>query len=182
MVIGTGFLWNFICRMGEGNGACQHLCSPAEFCPSGAQQLSLPASFRPPCSLRAELLTFSIPDVKSRWLSELTQSGPSAFASQTLGVLPCPGLPLHHPGSLPPVCVAHTISPPFVLSSMGLLSTLGSGESILLAFWGFSGIFRLMWVESKQSTGRGEPSVLLHRHRLTSSENILCILYRFQVV
>ena len=143
---------------------------------------TLPPGVLSPSPLRAELLTYNIPDVKSCWLSELTLSGPSAFASQTLGVLPCPGLPLHHPGSLPPVCVAHTISPPFVLSSMGLLSTLGSGESILLAFWGFSGIFRLMWVESKQSTGRGEPSVLLHRHRLTSSENILCILYRFQVV
>ena len=35
------------------------------------------------CSPRAELLTFNIPDVKSRWLSELTQSGPYAFASQT---------------------------------------------------------------------------------------------------
>ena len=35
---------------------------------------------------RAELLTFNIPDVKSCWLSELTQSGPSAFASQTRGL------------------------------------------------------------------------------------------------
>ena len=37
-------------------------------------------------TLRAELLTFNIPDVKSHWLSELTLSGPSAFASQTQGL------------------------------------------------------------------------------------------------
>ena len=64
-VIGTGSLWNFGWGMGEGNGACQCLCSPTELCPAGAQQLSLLASSHPPCSLRAELLTFNILDVKS---------------------------------------------------------------------------------------------------------------------
>ena len=88
-VMGTSSLWNFTWGMGEGNGGCQHLCSPTELCPSGVQQLSLPASSRPPYSLRAELLTFHIPDVKSRWLSELMESGPPDFASQTLGALPC---------------------------------------------------------------------------------------------
>ena len=28
---------------------------------------------------------------------------------------------------------------------MGLLSTLGCGESVLLVFWWFSGLFRPMW-------------------------------------
>ena len=51
-----------------------------------------------------------------------------------------------------------------VPSSMGPLSTLGSRESILLVFWRFSGLFRQMWVESKWSTGHGEPSVLLCCH------------------
>ena len=73
-------------------------------------------------------------------------------------------LPLHRPASLPPVRVACTASLPFLPSSMGLLSTLGSGESILLVFWQFSGLFRQMWVESKCSAGHGEPSVLLCRH------------------
>ena len=108
---------------------------------------------------------FYIPDVKSCWLSELTQSSPSAFASQISGGSALPrGLPLHHPSSLLPVRVAHTASPPFLPSSVGLLSMLGSRESILLVFQRFSGLSRLMWVESKRSAGRGEPSVLLYRH------------------
>ena len=28
LVTGTGYLWNFSKEMGEGNGTCQHLCSP----------------------------------------------------------------------------------------------------------------------------------------------------------
>ena len=68
------------------------------------------------------------------------------------------------PGSLPPVHVTGTISPPFLYSSMGLLSMLGSGESILLVFCWFPELFRQMWVESKPSAGRHEPSILLHRH------------------
>ena len=77
--------------------------------------------------------------------------------------LPC-RLPLRHPGSLLPVQVVRTASSPFLPSSVGLLSTLGSRESILLVFWQFSGLFRPMWVESKRSAGRSEPSVLLRRH------------------
>ena len=90
LVMGTGSLWNLGWGMGQGNGACQSLCSPTKLCPSGAQQLSLPVSSRHSRSLRAELLTFNVPNVKSRWLSELTESNPSAFASQTSGALPCP--------------------------------------------------------------------------------------------
>ena len=44
-----------------------------------------PLSSRPP-ALRAEMLTYNIPDVKSHWLSELMESSPSAFASQTRGL------------------------------------------------------------------------------------------------
>ena len=73
-------------------------------------------------------------------------------------------LPLHHPGSLLPARVACTASPPFLPSSVGLWSMLGSKESVLLDFWQFSGLFRQMWVESKWSAGRGEPSVLLCCH------------------
>ena len=87
-----------------------------------------------------------IPDVKSHWLSEFRESGPSTFSRGS--ALPG-GLPLHYPGFLLPVCVAHTSSPPFLPSSVGLFSMLGSGESVLLVFWQFSGLFRQMWVESK---------------------------------
>ena len=76
-----------------------------ELLSSRAQHLSLPVSSRPP-SLRAELLTYNMPDVQSRWLSELMQSGPSAFASQTRGLClagraspPPPRLPLASPCS-----------------------------------------------------------------------------------
>ena len=73
---------------------------------------SLPPSvLSPSSSLRAELLSFNIPDVKSHWLSELTQSGPSAFASQTRGFClagwaapPPPWLPLAS------LCSAHCLS------------------------------------------------------------------------
>ena len=118
-------------------------------------------SSRPPCSPRAELLTFIIPDVKSSWLLEVPKSIPSTFERGS--TLPS-GLSLHCPSSLPPVHVAHTASLPFLPSSVGLLSTLGSRESVLLVFWQFAGLFRQMWVESKRSAGRGEPSVLLHCH------------------
>ena len=37
-------------------------------------------------ALRAELMTYNIPDVKSHWLSEHTPSSPSPFASQTRGL------------------------------------------------------------------------------------------------
>ena len=65
-----------------------------------AQQLSLPLYSSLP-ALRAEMLTYDLPDTKSRLLSEHTPSGPSTFASQTRGLCSLGGLPLH-PGSLLP--------------------------------------------------------------------------------
>ena len=114
-----------------------------ELCSPGAQQLSLPLSSSLP-AFRAELLTYDLPDAKSRLLSEHTPSGPSAFASQTQGLCLAGGLPLC-PGSLLPVRGVRTASPPFLPSSVGLLSALGSRESILLVFWWFSGLFRQVW-------------------------------------
>ena len=65
---------------GRGRWPFTELFYPAELSSSyRAQQLSLPGSCHLPCSLRAELFTFNIPDVKSHWLSELMQSGPSTF-------------------------------------------------------------------------------------------------------
>ena len=148
---GTGSLWDFGWGMGEGDegdGAGECLCSsPSCDLSSGAQQLSLPLSSSLP-ALRAELLPYNLPDVKSRLLSEHTPFGPSAFASQTRGLCFAGRLPLC-PDSLPPVNVERTVSPPFLPSSVGLLSTLGPGEPILLVFWCFSGLFRQVWVESK---------------------------------
>ena len=147
-VMGTGSLWDFGWGMGEEDGAGKCVCSPPRFTLlSGAQQLSLPLSSSPPV-LRAELLAYNLPDVKSCLLSEHTPSGPSAFASQTRGLCLAGGPPLH-PSSLPPVRGARTASPPFLHSSMGLLCTLGSRESVLLVFWWFSGLSRQVWVESK---------------------------------
>ena len=145
---GIGSLWDFGWGMGEGDGAGERLCSPPS-CTllSGAQQLSLRLSSSLP-ALRAELLTYNLPDVKSRLLNQHTPSGPSTFASQTRGLCLAGGLPLS-PGSVPPVRVVRTASPPFLPSSVGLSSTLGSGESILLVFWRFSRLFRQVWVESK---------------------------------
>ena len=57
-----------------------------ELCHPGAQQLSLPLYSSLP-SFGAELLTYDLPDAKSRLLSEHTQSGPSAFASQIRALL-----------------------------------------------------------------------------------------------
>ena len=145
---GTGSLWDFGWGVGEGDGASERLCSPPSCAlSSGAQQLSLLLSSSPPV-LRADLLTYNLPDVKSCLLSEHTPSGPSTFASRTRGLCFAGGLPLR-PGSLLPVRVACTASPLFLPSSIGLLSTLGSGESILLVFWQFSGLFRQVWVEYK---------------------------------
>ena len=107
----------------------------------------LPLSSSPPV-LQADLLTYNLPDVKSHLLSKHTPSGPSVFASQTWGLCFAGGLPLR-PGSLPPVRVARTTSLPFLPSFVGLSSMLGSGESVLLVFWQFSGLFRQVWVESK---------------------------------
>ena len=115
---------------------------------SGAQQLSFPLSSSPPTH-REDLLTYNPPDVKSRLLSEHTPASPSAFASQTRGLCLAGGLRLR-PSSLPPLWVVRTASLPFLPSSIGLLSTLGPGESILPVFWRFSGLFRQVWVESDQ--------------------------------
>ena len=51
-----------------------------ELCCLGAQQLSFPLSSSHP-ALRAELLAYNLPDVKSHLLSEHTLCGPLAFAS-----------------------------------------------------------------------------------------------------
>ena len=82
----------------------------AEPCLPGAQQLSLPLSSSLP-AFRAELLTFDLPDAKSRLLWEHTPSVPSAFASQTRGLCLAGRLPLR-PGSLPPIRAARTTSHP----------------------------------------------------------------------
>ncbi|VFV18113.1 Hypothetical predicted protein [Lynx pardinus] len=68
-------------------------------------------------AFRAELLTYDLPDAKSRLLSEHSPSGPSAFASRTRGLC-LAGEPPLRPGSLPPVRGARTASPPFLPSSM----------------------------------------------------------------
>ena len=107
-----------------------------ELCSPGAQQLSLPSRFR------AELLTYDLPEAKSCLLSEHSPSGPSAFASQTQGLCLAGGPPLC-PGSLPPVHGVRTASLPFLPpSSEGLSSALGSGDSVLLILWRFSGLVR----------------------------------------
>ena len=138
---GTGSLWDFGWGMGKGDGAGEGLCSPPSCAlSSGAQQLSLLLSSSPPV-LQAELLTYNLPDVKSLLLSEHTPSGPSPFASQTRGLCLAGGWPLR-PSSLPPVRGACTASPSFLPSSVGLSSALGSGDSVLLVFWWFSGLFR----------------------------------------
>ena len=138
---GTGSLWDFGWGMGEGDGAGERLFSPIKLrSVVGAQQLSLPLSSSP-LVLRAELLACNLPDVKSRWLSEHTPSGPSAFASQTRGLC-LAGEPPLRPGSLPTVRGAGTASPPFLPSSVGLSSAFGSGDSVLLILWRFSGLFR----------------------------------------
>ena len=86
-----GFGWGMV----EGDGAGKCLCSlQAELCRlSGAQQLSIPLSSSPP-ALGAELLTYNLPDVKSRSLSKHTLSSPSTFASQTGGLCLAGGPPL----------------------------------------------------------------------------------------
>ena len=111
-----------------------------ELCRQGAQQLSLPLSSSLP-AFRAELLTYDLPDAKSRLLWEHSPSGPSAFASQTRGLC-LAGEPPLRPSSLPPVRGARTASPPFLPSSVGLSSAFGSGDSVLLILWRFSGLFR----------------------------------------
>ena len=85
--VGNWFPLGF--RLGDGRGRWHF---PAPLFPTelssaiwGSTTLP-PVSSHSPHSPRAELFTFTIPDVKSRWLSEHTPSGPSAFASQTRGL------------------------------------------------------------------------------------------------
>ena len=101
-----------------------------------------------PPALRAVLLPYNLPDVKSGLLSEHTPSSPSAFASQTRGLC-LAGRPPLCPGYLPPVRGARTTSPPFLPSSVGVSSALGSRGSVLLVFWRLSRLFRQVYVESK---------------------------------
>ena len=91
---GTGSLWDLGWGMGEGDGSGEHLCSLSSCALlSGAQQLSLPLSSSPP-ALRAKLLAYNLPDVKTCLLSEHTPSGLSTFASQTQGLCFASRLPL----------------------------------------------------------------------------------------
>ena len=112
--------------VGEMALASAFVLHQAELCRQGAQQLSLPLSSSLP-AFRAELLTYDLPDAKSRLLWEHSPSGPSAFASQTQGLC-LAGEPPLRPGSLPPVRGARTASPPFLPSSVGLSSAFGSSD------------------------------------------------------
>ena len=108
-----------------------------ELCHPGAQQLSLPLSSSSP-TLRAELLTYNLPDVKSRLLSKHTPSGPSAFTSQTRGL--CLGGRLPFLPRLPHTspCSAHRLSAlptlfrgPLVCAWLQRLRS----ASLLVIFW-----------------------------------------------
>ena len=111
-----------------------------ELCYPRAQPLSLLLSSSLP-AFRTELLTYDLPDAKSFLLSEHTPSGPSTSASQTQGLCLAGRLPLS-PGSLLPVRAVCTASLPFLPSSVGLSSALGSRDSFMLVFWWFSWLFR----------------------------------------
>ena len=131
---GTGSLWDFGWGMGEEDGAGQCLCSlPSWALSSGAQQLSLPLSSSPPV-LRAEVLAYNLPDVKSHLLSEHTSSGPSTFASQTRGLCLASGLPLR-PSSLPPVRGALTLSTLFRGPLICAWLRRIRSASLLAVFW-----------------------------------------------
>ena len=84
--------------------------------PAKLSSVLLDSTTLPPLSsslpaLRAELLTYNIPDVKSCWLSEHIPSGPSAFASQTRGLCLAMGAAPTLP-QLPPAspCSVHRLS------------------------------------------------------------------------
>ena len=138
---GTGSLWDFGWGMGEGDGTGERLCSLPNCALWSRGSATLPPFVLQPSRFPAELLTYDLPDAKSRLLSDHTPSGPSAFASQTRGLCLAGRLPLRS-GSLLPIRGARTTSPPFLPSSVGLSSALGSGDSVLLVFWRFSGLFR----------------------------------------
>ena len=136
-LIGIGSLWDFGWGVGEGDGASERLCSPPSCAlSSGAQQLSLLLSSSPPV-LRADLLTYNLPDVKSHLLSKHTPSGPSTFASQTRGsawrrAAPLPWFPPTSP------CSTHRLSAiptlfrgPLVCAWLRRLRS----ASLLVVFW-----------------------------------------------
>ena len=112
-----------------------------EHCRPGAQQLSLPLSPSLP-GFRAELLTYDLTDAKWRLLSEHSPSGPSAFASQTRGSAWLASHPSTPAPSRQSVEGTPPLRPPFLPSSVGLSSGLGSRVSVLLILWRFSGFFR----------------------------------------
>ena len=107
-----------------------------ELCRLGAQQLSLPLSSSPP-TLRAELLTYDLPDAKSCLLWEHTPSGPSAFASQTGALLgqqaaPTPRLPPASPWSAHHLSVLPTLfRGPLICAWLRRLPS----ASLLVVFW-----------------------------------------------
>ena len=68
-----------------------------ELCSPGAQQLSLPLSSSPPV-FRAELLTYDLPDAKSRLLSEHTRLAPLLLPARLRGS----AWPASHPSTLAP--------------------------------------------------------------------------------
>ena len=127
--------------LGDGRGRWRWLASllPAKLSSVSQGSATVPPFVLSLPAFQAKLLTYDLPDAKSRLLLEHTLSGPSAFARQTWGLCLVGSLPLH-PGSLQPVCGARTTSPPFLPSSMGLWSALCSVDSILLVFWWFSGL------------------------------------------
>ena len=75
-----------------------------------------------PLALRAELLTYNIPHVSPAGCQNSHSLAPLLLQARLGGSALPGGLPLHCSGSLPPVCVAHTTSLPFLHSSVGLLA------------------------------------------------------------
>ena len=126
----------FVILAGDGRGRWlwQAPLFPAKLCSVVRGSATLLPLSSSPTVLQAELLAYNLPDVKSLLLLEHTPSGPSTFASQTRGLCLAGRLPLC-PGSFPPVRGVCTASLPFLPSSVGLSSALGSGDSILLVFW-----------------------------------------------
>ena len=86
------------------------------------------------------MLTFNIPDVKSHSLWELTQSGPSAFASQTQGLC-LTGWAAPPLSQLPPTspCSVHHFS---------ALPTLFLGPLAYALFWRVcsASLLEVFWV------------------------------------
>ena len=103
---------------------------------------TLPPSLSPSLSsslpaFRAELLTYDLPDAKSACCRNTLSLAPPLLQARLGGSVWQARRP-----SLPPVRGACTASPPFLPSSVGLSSALGSRDSVLLILWRFSGLFR----------------------------------------